>query len=106
MKLASWKNISCRWHCHAVYFPALQRRGVDTSSLTVASLEPSAVSHVAAKYYPQIEDLDLLEKQLLQRMDALREMMSGDAKAQPQGEGEVPEKVKYINLWVRDVVCT
>ena len=32
---------------------------MDTSSLTVAPLDPSTVSHVAAKYYPQIDDLDI-----------------------------------------------
>ena len=36
----------------------------------------------------------MLEKQLLQRLDALQEMMGRVAEAQPQGEGEVPEKVK------------
>ena len=54
--------------CHAVYFPALHARGVDTSSLTVATLEPSAVSHVAAKYYPQIDDLDIALGDLVQKM--------------------------------------
>ena len=49
-------------------FSALQARGVDTSSLTVAALEPSAVSHVAAKYYPQIDDLDVALAALVQKM--------------------------------------
>ena len=41
---------------------------MDTSSLTVATLEPSAVSHVAAKYYPQIDDLDIALGDLVQKM--------------------------------------
>ena len=42
--------------------------GVDTSSLTVAPLDTSAVSHVAAKYYPQIDDLDIALGVLVQKM--------------------------------------
>ena len=53
---------------HAVCIPALQARGVDTSSLTVATLEPSAVSHVAAKYYPQMDDLDVALGALVQKI--------------------------------------
>ena len=41
---------------------------MDTSSLTVAALEPSAVSHVAAKYYPQIDDLDVALAALVQKV--------------------------------------
>ena len=41
---------------------------MDTSFLTVAALEPSAVSHVAAKYYPQIEELDIALGDLVQMM--------------------------------------
>ena len=41
---------------------------MDTSSLTVAALEPSAVSHVTAKYYPQIEELDIALGDLVQKM--------------------------------------
>ena len=48
--------------------PALQARGVDTSSLTVAPLDPSTVSHVAAKYYPQIDDLDIALSDLVQKL--------------------------------------
>ena len=56
-------------HCIlAVCFPALQTRGVDTSLLTVATLEPSAVTHVAAKYYPQIDELDVALGDLVQKM--------------------------------------
>ena len=51
-----------------VFSTALQARGVDTSSLTVAPLDPSAVSHVAAKYYPQIDDLDVALCALVQKM--------------------------------------
>ena len=36
-----------------------------------------------------------MEKQLLQRLDALQEMMGRGAETQPQGEGEVAEKVQY-----------
>ena len=40
----------------------------------------------------------LLEKQLLERLDTLQEMMmSRVAEAQPQEEGEVPEKVKCVD---------
>ena len=41
---------------------------MDTSSLIVATLEPSAVSHVAAKYYPQIDDLDVALGALVQKI--------------------------------------
>ena len=41
---------------------------MDTSSLTVAALEPSAVSHVAVKYYPEIEELDIALGDLIQKM--------------------------------------
>ena len=40
----------------------------------------------------------MLEKQLLERLDALQEMMMGRAAvAQPQEEEEVPEKVKSVD---------
>ena len=40
----------------------------------------------------------LLEKEVLQRLDAQQEMMMGrTAEPQPQGEGKVPEKVKYVD---------
>ena len=51
-----------------VFSTALQARGVDTSSLLVAPQDPSAVSHVAAKYYPQIDDLDIALCVLVQKM--------------------------------------
>ena len=41
---------------------------MDTSSLIVATLEPSAVSHVAAQYYPQIDDLDVALGALVQKI--------------------------------------
>ena len=41
---------------------------MDTSSLIVATLEPSAVSHVAAQYYPQIDDLDVALGDLVQKI--------------------------------------
>ena len=41
---------------------------MDTSSLIVASLEPSEVSHVAAQYYPQIDDLDVALGDLVQKI--------------------------------------
>ena len=41
---------------------------MDTSFLTVAALEPSAVSHMVAKYYPQIVDLDIALGDLVQKM--------------------------------------
>ena len=41
---------------------------MDTSTLTVATLEPSAVTHVAAKYYPQIDELDVALGDLVQKM--------------------------------------
>ena len=41
---------------------------MDTSSLTVTTLEPSAVSHVTARYYPQIEDLDIALGNLVQKL--------------------------------------
>ena len=47
---------------------ALKARGVDTSSLTVAPPDPPAVSYVAAKYYPQIDDLDVALYALVQKM--------------------------------------
>ena len=54
---------------HAVYIPALQARGVDTSSLIVATLEPSTVSHVAAQYYPHnIDELDVALGALVHKM--------------------------------------
>ena len=47
----------------------------------------------------------MLEKQLLQRLDALQEMIGRGAEAQPQGEGEVPKKVQAACLWIiEDVV--
>ena len=51
---------------YAVHIPALQARGVDTSSLTVAALVPSA--HSAIKYYPQIDDLDVALGALVQKI--------------------------------------
>ena len=53
---------------YAVHIPALQARGVDTSSLIVATLEPTAVSHIAAQYYPQIDDLDVALGDLVQKI--------------------------------------
>ena len=47
---------------------ALQARGVDTSSLIVDPLDPSAVSHMAAQYYPQIDDLDVALGALAQKI--------------------------------------
>ena len=41
---------------------------MDTSSLTVAALEPSGVTHVAAKYYPQIDELDIALGELVQKL--------------------------------------
>lgn len=46
----------------------------------------------------------MLEKQLLQRLDALQEMMGGEAKTQPQGEGEVPETVQPACVWILEDV--
>ena len=53
---------------YAVHIPALQARGVDTSSLIVATLEPTAVSHIAAQYYPQIDELDVALGALVQKI--------------------------------------
>ena len=72
---------------HAVYIPALQARGVDTSSLTVATpdiiaedltslhldtsslhLDTSSASHVAPQYYPHIDALDAALSDLVQKM--------------------------------------
>ena len=41
---------------------------MDTSSLTVAPLDPSAVSHVVAKYYPQMDELDIALGALVQKI--------------------------------------
>ena len=41
---------------------------MDTSSLIVATLEPSAASHVSAQYYPQIDDLDVALGDLVQKI--------------------------------------
>ena len=39
----------------------------------------------------------LFEKEVLQRLEAQQEMMGRIAESQPQGEGKVPEKVKYVD---------
>ena len=52
--------------------------------------------YVRVDFFLQDENR-LLEKQLLERLDALQEMvMDRVAETRPQEEGERPEKVKYV----------